>query len=149
MAPTLQAAARSDSGLAGELRVSVLRLGRRLRNERDPDDDLGLGAKSVLGVLYRNGEKTIGELAAHEHVQPPSMTRTITCLVEAGLAVRKQDENDRRVVLVHLTDAGRARVLADRRRRDAWLSRRLRELTPEERALLRAAAPLIEKLATS
>ena len=149
MTPTIEAATRTDAGLASELRASVMRLGRRLRNERDPDDDLGMGAKSVLGVLYRNGERTVGELAAHERVQPPSMTRTVNCLVEGGYAVRRQDASDRRVVLVDLTDKGRARVLADRRRRDAWLARRLRDLTPDERAALRAAAPLIEKLATT
>ena len=47
------------------------------------------------------------------------------------------------------TDAGRAAVLADRQRRDAWLSRRLAELTPAERATLRDAAPILARLAVA
>ena len=104
---------------------------------------------SALGILFREGECTIGVLAAHERVQPPSMTRTVNCLVDEGYAVRRANASDGRQVLVDITDKGRENILADRRRRDAWLAQRLRELTPEERALLREAAPLIQRLATA
>ncbi len=149
MAPTVQDAARTDTGLASELRFSVARLTRRLRNERDPGNPLSVASLSALGILFREGECTIGALAAHERVQPPSMTRTVNCLVDDGYAVRRPDDSDGRQVLVDLTDKGRQILLADRRRRDAWLAQRLRELTPDERALLRQAAPLIQRLATS
>ena len=49
-------------------------------------------------------------------------------------------------MIVALTEQGRETVLADRARRDAWLAQRLAELTPEERAVLRAAAPLLDRL---
>ncbi len=147
--PTLEFAARTDSGLASELRLSVARLSRRLRAEREPDNPLSVAALSALGVVFREGECTIGALAAHERVQPPSMTRTVNCLVEDGFLVRRPHETDGRQVLVNLTDKGREVLLADRRRRDAWLARRLREMTPDERDLLRRAAPLIQRLATS
>lgn len=149
MTPTVQMASRSDTGLASELRLSVMRLARRLRNERQPDNPLSVAAISALGVLFREGECTIGTLAAHERVQPPSMTRTVNCLVEEGYAARRPHETDGRQVLVDLTDQGREILLADRRRRDAWLAQRLRELTPDERALLREVAPLLQRLATS
>jgi DNA-binding MarR family transcriptional regulator len=149
MSPTIQSAARTDTGLASELRFSVARLTRRLRNEREPDNPLSVAALSALGILFREGECSIGALAAHERVQPPSMTRTVNCLVEDGYAARRPHESDGRQVLVDLTDKGREILLADRRRRDAWLAQRLRALTPEERALLREAAPLIQRLATS
>jgi DNA-binding MarR family transcriptional regulator len=149
MSPTVQSASRSDTGLASELRFSVARLSRRLRNEREPDNPLSVAALSALGILFREGECTIGALAAHERVQPPSMTRTVNCLVDDGYAVRRANETDGRQVLVDLTERGREILLADRRRRDAWLAQRLRELTPDERALLREAAPLIQRLATS
>ena len=58
MAPTVESVTRTDAGLASQLRVSVMRLARRLRNERDPENQLGLGAISVLGVLLRHGEST-------------------------------------------------------------------------------------------
>jgi DNA-binding MarR family transcriptional regulator len=149
MSPTVEKAARSDAGLASQLRLSVMRLRRRLANERHPDNELSLNAMAVLGSLHRHGELTVGELAAHERVQPPSMTRTITCLEELGLVVRRRHDTDGRQVVVALTDTGRETLLADRRRRDAWLAQRLRELTPHERAVLREAAPILERLSSS
>lgn len=148
MSPTVEAATRSDTGLASEIRLSVMRFARRLRSEREPGNTLSVPALSALGILFREGECTVGELAGLERVQPPSMTRTLTCLVEDGYVVRRPHPTDGRVALVGLSEKGREVLLADRRRRDAWLARRMRELTPEERELLRRAAPLIHRLAT-
>ena len=147
--PTVEKVARTDAGLASELRLSVMRLRRRLANERHPDNELSLNQMAVLGALYRNGDLTVGELAAHERVQPPSMTRTVNCLEEGGYVARRPHETDGRQVLVALTGSGRETVLADRARRDAWLAMRLRDLTPGERSVLRRAAPLLERLAQS
>ncbi len=146
--PSIEKIARSDSGLASALRISVARLSRRLRSERDPDNELlPVGQLSVLGALFRNGECTVGELAALERVQPPSMTRTVNCLEEGGYVVRSKHETDRRQVVVALSPKGEQTLAGDRRRREAWLAQRLRELTPEERSVLRQAAPIIERLA--
>ncbi len=105
--PTVERASRTDAGLASELRLSVMRLRRRLANERHPDNELSLNAMAVLGALYRQGDLTPSELAARERVQPPSMTRTVTCLEEGGYVVRRPHETDRRQVLVTLTERGR------------------------------------------
>lgn len=147
--PTVELVARSDAGLASELRLSVMRLRRRLSNERHPDNPLSMGAMAVLGCLFRNGDVTVGELAAHERVQPPSMTRIVNALETGGYVVRRAHETDGRQVVVALTEQGRTTLLADRARRDAWLTRRLRDLTPDERETLRRAAPLLQRLATS
>ena len=147
--PTVEMAARTDAGLASELRLSVMRLRRRLAHERHPDNPLSLGAMAVLGCLFRNGDLSVGELAAHERVQPPSMTRTVNALEDGGYIRRRAHETDGRQVVVVLSDRGRETVLADRARRDAWLARRLRDLTPEERDTLRRAAPILERLANS
>jgi DNA-binding MarR family transcriptional regulator len=144
--PTVSHAARTDAGLAAELRLSVMRLRRRLAIERHPDNELSLGAMAVLGCLYRHGELSVGELAAQERVQPPSMTRTLNCLEEGGYVSRRPHDTDRRQVVVGLSDLGRETVLADRARRDAWLARKLADLTPEERAVLRRAAPILDRL---
>ena len=149
MAPTVEKVARTDAGLASELRLSVMRLRRRLAAERHPDNELGSGAMAALGCLFRLGEQTVGELAEAERVRPPSMSRTVRGLVDGGYVVRETCADDGRQVRVRLTEAGRATVLADRRRRDAWLALRLRELTPDDRAVLRAAAPILERLATA
>ena len=77
------------------------------------------------------------------------MTRTVTCLETDGYVERRRHETDGRQVVVVLTDLGRQTLLADRRRRDEWLARRLRELSPAERAVLRDAAPILERLANA
>ena len=61
--PTVENVARTDAGLASELRVSVMRLRRRLANERDPDNNLSIPVMAVLAALFRYGELTVGELA--------------------------------------------------------------------------------------
>src|SRR5215212_12112932 len=118
--------------LAAELRVALMKSVRRLRAEKS-DADLTDGQYSVLAVLDRLGPKTPGEIAAHERVQPPSMTRTVAALAELGLVTRTEHPADRRQVLVALTQTGTATVRETRRRRDAWLARRLAALPPTER----------------
>ena len=108
--------------------------------------DTQLGA---LATLERHGAMTPGELADHEKVQPPSMTRVIAVLEQRSLVMRSAHATDKRQVMLSVTDAGRDLVHQSRRLRDAWLARRLRELTPQERAKLRAAAPILEKLSQS
>jgi DNA-binding MarR family transcriptional regulator len=144
--PTVEKVARTDAGLASELRTSVMRLRRRLANERDPANELSIATMAVLGSLFRNGDLTVGELAGLERVQPPTMTRKINGLEEAGYVARSAHATDGRVVVVSLTELGHARVVADRKRRDEWLSRQLRDLSPEEREVLRAAAPILKRL---
>jgi DNA-binding MarR family transcriptional regulator len=138
--------ARTQAGLASTLRISVMRLARRLRSERT-DETLTLSQLATLGTLDRHGPMTLGELAAHERVQPPSMTRIVTGLEDRGLVVREPHVSDRRLVIVRLTAEALALLTIDRRRRDAWLARRLRELTPDEHKTLRRAVPILEKLA--
>lgn len=125
-----------------------MRLARRLRNERE-DTSLTLNQLSAMGTLARLGPITLGELATAERIQPPSMTRIVSALEERGLVAREPDANDRRLVIVRLADEGKAMLAADRRRRDAWLNQRLRELTADEREALRLAVPVLEKLASS
>lgn len=144
---------RSDAGLTTALRISVSRLARRLRVERTVPGtdvaDLSETQLAALAALDRHGAMTPGELAEHEKVQPPSMTRVISVLVEAQLVRREPHLSDRRQVVLTVTGTGRDLVDKARRRRDAWLAKKLKELTPAERATLRAAAPILEKLSQS
>ncbi len=135
----------TDAGLASSLRISVMRLARRIRNERE-SDGLTLSQMAVLGTLFRCGPSTAGELAAAEKVKPPSMTRTVACLEELGYVIRRPHDTDGRQVVVELTPAALDVIELDRRRREAWLNQRLAELSPEERELLRAVAPLLDRL---
>jgi DNA-binding MarR family transcriptional regulator len=143
---------RSDAGLATELRISVSRLARRLRAERlakGLEPGLSDTQLAALAALERHTAMTPGELADHEKVQPPSMTRVITALEERGLVRREAHATDRRQVVLTVTEPGKSVVQQSRRLREAWLAQRLRELTPQERQTLRAAAPILEKLSQS
>ena len=91
---------------------------------------------AALGTLERHGPLTPRELADHERVQPPSMTRVIAGLEERALIIRTPHASDGRQHLVALTAAAPRPAPEDRRRRDAWLARRLAELTPAERDVL-------------
>jgi DNA-binding MarR family transcriptional regulator len=88
-----------------------------------------------------------GELAACERVQPPSMTKVLANLEQRGLVRRDVHPTDRRQVVLAITPAGEQLLASERRLRDAWLTRRLGALTPEERALVQRAIPILEKLA--
>jgi DNA-binding MarR family transcriptional regulator len=136
---------RSGAGLASALRVSLARLNRRLRKE-SAQHSLTPTQLATLAAVERHAAITPGELAEHEKVQPPSMTRVIAKLEERGLLARRPHPTDRRQVTVSLTEEGTALLREERRTKEAWLARRLAELTPEERAALRAAAPILERL---
>lgn len=138
----------TDTALSSALRLSVMRLARRLRSER-AHSDLTLTQLSVLATLDRHGPLTPRELAVHEKVQPPSMTRVVASVETRGLVTRTRHPTDRRQLLVALTAAGSRLLREDRRRRDAWLAQRLTELSAEERAVLRAATPILDRLAAT
>ena len=144
---------RSDTGLATALRISVSRLARRLRVERLmpelAEPALSDTQLAALATLERHGAMSPGDLAEHEKVQPPSMTRVIAALVDWELVTRAPHPTDRRQVILTVTPQGRSLVQRVRRRKEAWLARRLAELSPQERATLREAAPILEKLSQS
>jgi DNA-binding MarR family transcriptional regulator len=128
--------------------MASMRLARRLRQQR-AGHGLGFGQLSVLATLDRHGAMTAGELAGHEQVRPPSMTRTLGCLHAAGYVTRTASASDRRQVVVDITPSARELLREDRRRRDEWLSARLRALEPDQLAALTAAVPVLEVLASS
>jgi DNA-binding MarR family transcriptional regulator len=137
----------SEAELASTLRLSVMRLSRRMRQERS--STLTPTQIAALATLDRHGPMTLGEIAAHERVQPPSMTRVIAHLADAGLVARKPHRTDGRQVVAEVTTAGRSLLEADRRRRNEWLAERLAALSPEEIAALQVAAPILDTLAGS
>lgn len=142
----------SVPGLAEELRISVARLSRRLRTLRPPASGdgapgpLSLAQFAALAAIERHGSMTPRELADHEKVQPPSMTRVIAHLEERGLVARRPHATDGRQVVLNATEEGAALLADERRRKEAWLAKRLGELTDDEREILRQAAPIIDKL---
>jgi DNA-binding MarR family transcriptional regulator len=128
-----------------ELRMALQRIARRIRNNRG-DDSIGDSQMGVLFRLDRFGDASPSVLAEHEHVTPPSINRTLNGLEERGLVRRSPSPDDARKVSVALTDAGRALLEETRRLRTAWFSRRLADLGDDERALLAAALPVLQRL---
>ncbi|MEJ2858299.1 MULTISPECIES: MarR family winged helix-turn-helix transcriptional regulator [unclassified Saccharothrix] len=136
----------AERGLASRLRLAVVRLTRRLRAQR-VNSAISLTQVSALSTLHKCGPLTPGELAAKEGVQPPSMTRVIAALEEFGFATRRPHPTDGRQAIVELTEAGLAYIDEEVSAREAWLDKRLAELTPEDRAVLSRAAEIIDRMA--
>jgi DNA-binding MarR family transcriptional regulator len=129
--------------LAGELRVVLGQLQRRLRAEHR----FSLSQGAVLGRLDREGPQSISDLAAAERVRPQSMAQTVGDLQADGLVSRRPDPTDGRRWLVELTEAGRNTLQEDRRRREGWLARAIaQDLSADEQRTLREALTVLRRL---
>jgi len=130
--------------LAASLRLAVTRLARRLRQQADTGVTPSM--LSALATVERMGPLTLGELAALEGVQRPSMTSIEARLEETGLVTRQVDPTDRRVVRVSVSAQGRQLLDRSRSRKTAYLARRLQAMLPAERKALADAVPILERL---
>ena len=132
----------TNEEVAGRLRSAVNRLQRRLRQESL--GGLSPAQASALGSVRRLGNPTLGELAATEQVQPPTVTRIVAGLAEAGMVTRVADTNDRRSAWVRLTPAGERALEGVRTRKNAFLLRRLGQLSEEEQQRAAELVALLE-----
>jgi DNA-binding MarR family transcriptional regulator len=133
-----------DRELVVQLRLAVMRLARRLRQQTE--GEITASQLSALASLSRLGPLSLGALAAVERVRPPTMTRIVGHLESAGLVVRRPAPGDRRSAEVELSPAGRELLDRSRTRKDAYLAERLATLAPTEVAVLRQAAAALERL---
>jgi DNA-binding MarR family transcriptional regulator len=145
--PATPATDREVGELASQLRLAVARLNRRIRQQAaSAGEELTASTQAALASIERLGPITLGELAAVEQVQPPSMTRIVARLEEWGYATRVVDPADRRVARAVITDAGRELLARSRTRKDAFHARRISELSDADRTLLARALPLLERM---
>lgn len=133
-----------DDDLGARLRVAIMRVSRRLRVEVGAGV-ISAGQYSVLVALW-NEPRTLGQLAARERVQAPSMTRIAKALEEQGYVERTTHPDDGRQILIAITGAGRIVVEHVRNQRTAWLSRHVADLDEDDRATLRRAAELLTEM---
>ncbi len=130
--------------LAADLRLVVTRMARRLRQHagggRSPSQ------LAMLATIERRGPMTLGELAAAEQVQPPTVTSVVARLEEGGLVVRTTHERDRRVSVVAVTPAGVGYLRESRRAKEAFLARKLAAMSDEDRAALARSTVLLEDM---
>jgi DNA-binding MarR family transcriptional regulator len=147
MSTTRKAATKTTEALANELRIGVGLLLRRLR-QAPTEDDLTLPEGAALARLDRYGPQTASELAKREQISPQSMGATTAALEARGLIARSADPDDGRRQILALTDAGREALRGRRNARTELMAAALdAEFSAEELERLRAAAPLIERLA--
>lgn len=133
--------------LAGELRLAVHRLTRRLR-QQGPTNGLTLTQLSALAIIWRDGPLSAGDLAQREQVRPPSITRVLTALEQMELINREGNPNDGRQVLVRITPLGDERMRSYVRERERWLAELLTTFSDKDREVLHRAALLLEDLAS-
>jgi DNA-binding MarR family transcriptional regulator len=133
-----------EAEIAARLRLSATRLARRLRQEAD--SGFTPSQQSALATIHNHGPLTLGALADHERVAPPSITKVVAKLETDGLVERTPDPTDGRVWRVTTTAAGSALVKESRRRKTTWLTGRLHDLGPDAQARLAAALDALDAI---
>jgi DNA-binding MarR family transcriptional regulator len=139
----VQTTTTDTAPLAGELRVVLGRLVRRLRAEHG----FSLAQGAVLGRIDREGPQSVSDLAGKERMRPQSMAQTVSDLENEGLVARSPDPDDRRRALISLAEGGRELLAASRQRREGWLERAIEHLPDEDRATVERAVVLLAHLA--
>ena len=133
-----------DEEVAARLRLAVMRLARRLRQQTV--GDLSPTLVSALATVERHGPLTLGRLAELERVKRPSVTRVVTALEERGLASCEADAADKRVRRVAISAAGRRLLQRNRSRKTTYLTRQLAELSRDDVTSLARAVEVLERL---
>ena len=130
--------------LADRLSMATVRLARMLRQQ--DEGALTPTMRATLGTIARDGPLTLGELAAIEQVAPPTVTKVVGKLEDAGLVTRTVDGDDRRITRVALSDDGVRWLDIDRARRRDWLTDQVHRLHVDDVDRLAAAVEVIERL---
>lgn len=131
--------------LAGRLRLAMVELIRRTRNQ-DWASGLTPSRLSALAIIGDGGPVRIGELAARMAVTMPSVSHIVDALDEQGLIARELDPHDRRVRLVGISTAGRELLAELRTRTTGLLADQIGLLPEEQQAALAHALPVLEAL---
>ena len=142
--PSAARTANSAPEIAARLRLSATRLARRLRQESGAG--LSPSQQSALAVIANHGPLTLGALAEHERVAPPSITKVVSKLECDGLVTRSADPADRRVCHVAISPTGEALLEEVRRRKTAWLTARISQLDADRQRRLADALDVLDEL---
>ena len=151
------APAEPDDALASRRRtVDATELAARLASlstvlqrhlsRADAGDGLTRARLSALALLVLGGPRTLGELAAAEHVRPPTMTRLIHAMEADGLVVREKNPDDARSVVIRATPRGIGQLDQGRARQIAPLAESISDLERTDRLRLEDAADLLGRI---
>jgi DNA-binding MarR family transcriptional regulator len=137
----------TNAELASTIRLSILRVARRMRSQR-VNTAVTLSQLSALATVKKCGPLSAGEVAAIEQVQPPSMTKILAALEAAGYIERSAHPEDRRQSIISVAEAGYELLAAETRKRDEWLATRLASFSEQDRRTLIEAAEVLDRLAS-
>ena len=115
----------------------------------DVGEGLTRARLSALGLLVMGGPRTLGELAAAEHVRPPTMTRLVHAMEADGLVAREPNPSDGRSVVIRATPRGEKQLELGRSRQIAPLAESISDLDHAERLRLEDAADLLGRVLRS
>lgn len=131
--------------VADALRPVLLRVSRELRREARAAGISPERVALLVAIKYTPGIG-IRDLAAHERISAPALTKHVDRLERDGLVVRTPSRSDKRRIGVALTEDGQRALRRVRSRRTAWLATRLRALNPDELAAVEAAIEPLSRL---
>jgi DNA-binding MarR family transcriptional regulator len=131
--------------VAEGLRPVLLRVGRELRREARAEGISPERVSLLVAVKYAPGIG-IRDLAAHERISAPALTKHADRLERDGLIARTPNPDDGRRIGLTLTDEGHRVLRRVRSRRTAWLATRLRALDATELAAVEAAIEPLSRL---
>jgi DNA-binding MarR family transcriptional regulator len=112
----------------------------------DAGDGLTRARLSALALLVLGGPHTLGELAAAEHVRPPTMTRLIHAMEADGLVERERNPEDGRSIVLRATPLGVQQLERGRARQIAPLAETISGLGRSDRLQLEDAADLLGRV---
>ena len=119
---------------------------QRHLSRADAGDGLTRARLSALGLLVLGGPRTLGDLAAAEHVRPPTMTRLIHAMEADGLVARKRNPEDGRSIVIQATPKGVEQLEIGRARQIAPLAESISDLDRAERLQLEDAADILGRV---
>jgi DNA-binding MarR family transcriptional regulator len=139
----------TEASDAVRLATAVSRLRSRIRAESGASSTgIPISQLAVLGRVIDEGPTTAAALAAGEHVTQQAIAQSVATLKQRGLVDKQPDPGDGRKSLVTATVAGRELRESLVVSREEWLTRAVdAAVKPEERALLREAIGLLERIA--
>jgi DNA-binding MarR family transcriptional regulator len=140
-----QPIATDTVAVADALRPVLLRVGRELRREARAEGISPEQVSLLVAIKYSPGIG-VRDLATHERISPPAMTKHIDRLERDGLVTRTPSPDDGRRIGIALTDEGQRVLRRVHSRRTAWLATRLRGLDPDELAAVEAAVEPLSRL---
>ena len=133
--------------LADRLHSAAIHLLRRVRRV-DADTGLSAARLSALSVVVFGGPIRISALAAAEQVRTPTITNIVAALERDGLVTRESDASDARAALLRATAKGARLMVEGRARRVSLLAAELKQLSPEDKAVLSRAVDILDRLST-